>query len=135
VSEIRQREVWLVRLGAAKAGELGKNRPCVVLTNSALIKGEEWNPVIVVPLSATAAPSPLRPRVVEPDGRESLAMCDFIQSITPTRLLERLGTLRPEALEGIASAVAKVIALDQMGAARLAARPPAVAGGSRSRRG
>jgi mRNA-degrading endonuclease toxin of MazEF toxin-antitoxin module len=51
-------------------------------------------------------------------------MCDFIQSITPTRLLERLGTLRPEALERIASAVAKVIALDHLGAARLAVRPP-----------
>jgi mRNA interferase MazF len=124
VSEIRQGEVWLVQLGAAKAGELGKNRPCVVLTNSALITGDKWNPVVVVPLSATAAPSPLRPRVVEPDGRESLAMCDFIQSITPTRLLGRLGTLGPEDLREIASCVAKVIALDHGGAARPAARPP-----------
>ncbi|MDR1512745.1 MAG: type II toxin-antitoxin system PemK/MazF family toxin [Propionibacteriaceae bacterium] len=79
----------------------------------------------MVPLSATAAPSPLRPRVVEPEeGRESLAMCDFIRSITPTRLLGRLGTLGPEDRREIASCVAKVIALDHGGAARLAARPP-----------
>jgi mRNA interferase MazF len=113
VSEIRQGEVWLVQLGAAKAGELGKNRPCVVLTNSALITGARWNPVTVVPLSATAAPSPLRPRVVEPGGRESLAMGDFIQSTTPTRLLERLGMLSREQLQEILTAVAKVIAPDQ----------------------
>jgi hypothetical protein len=51
-------------------------------------------------------------------------MCDFIRSITPTRLLGRLGTLGPEDRREIASCVAKVIALDHGGAARLAARPP-----------
>ncbi|MDR2381418.1 MAG: type II toxin-antitoxin system PemK/MazF family toxin [Bifidobacteriaceae bacterium] len=112
MSEIRQGEVWLARLGAAKAGELGKNRRCVVLTNSALITGAKWNPVTVVPLSATAVPSPLRPKVVEAGGRESFAMCDFVQSVTPTRLLERLGALTPEQMRRVATAVANVIASD-----------------------
>lgn len=90
-NEPRRGEIWLVALGAGRSGEPGQTRPAVVLSINELngVAGDEL--VVVVPLSSSRAPSPLRPEVAQAAGVDgpSRAMC------RATRAVARAGSSNP----------------------------------------
>jgi mRNA interferase MazF len=61
-TEPRRGEVWLVSFGAGRDGEPAKNRPAVVVSvDEQNVDATAADLIVVVPLSSSRAPSPLRP--------------------------------------------------------------------------
>lgn len=112
-TEFRRGEVWLVSLGAARAGEPGKNRPAVVVSADRLAAGSSHDLIVVVPLSSSLSPSGLRPEVITGEGveRPSRAVCAAVRGIAHSRLLRRLGVLPAGRLAAVDHALAVVLDL------------------------
>lgn len=117
-SEPSRGEVWLVAMGAARAGEPGKNRPAVVVSVDRLTTGAADELIVVVPLSSSRAPSLLRPEVSPKEGvdRASRAICRGIRAVARGRLLHRTGALTPATLSEIERALALILGLDLVSA-------------------
>ena len=111
--EPRRGEVWLVGLGAARAGEPGKWRPAVVVSADELIGGGRFDLWVVVPLSASLTASAVRPQIPVGQGvdRESVASCRGIRGIARSRFGERLGSVAPATMESIDRALSLVMGL------------------------
>ncbi|MFI5004264.1 MAG: type II toxin-antitoxin system PemK/MazF family toxin [Solirubrobacterales bacterium] len=113
-AEPRRGEVWLVSLGAARAGEPGNNRPAIVVSVDRLSAGAVDELVVVVPLSSSRSPSALRPEVsgVEGIDRPSRAICRGIRAVARARLLRPLGVLAPATLAEVERSLALILGLD-----------------------
>jgi mRNA interferase MazF len=113
-TEPRRGEVWLAVLGAARPGELGKNRPAIVVSADRILAGTTGEPVVIVPLSSSAPPSALRPEVVGVEGleRPSSAICGAVRGLARSRLLRRLGVLTPATLAEVERALGLTLGLD-----------------------
>lgn len=109
----RRGEIWLTAFGAARHGEPGKTRPAVVLTPSELTVGSDHEQIVVVPLSASVSPSPLRPVISTASGvdLESRAVPRAIRGVARSRLIERIGRVSEGELGSIGSAIAIVLGL------------------------
>jgi mRNA interferase MazF len=107
-------EIWLVSLGAARKGEPGKNRPAIVVSVDELLAGTEHELIVVVPLSASRAPSKLRPKVSPAEGMDpdSAAICRGVRAIARRRFLRRIGLAAPETLAEVETALATVLGLE-----------------------
>lgn len=114
LAEPQRGELWLVSLGAARKGEPGKNRPAIVVSVDSILAGVEDELVVVVPVSSSRHPSPLRPRISREEGvdTESLAICRGVRAVARTRLLHRLGELKPETLREVDRGLATVLGID-----------------------
>lgn len=113
-TEPRRGELWLVAFGAARRGEPGKTRPAIVISSERILAGLPDEPVVVVPLSSSVPPSPLRPEIGSESGldRPSRAVCGSIRGIARSRLLRPLGVLPPATLAELDRALALVLGLD-----------------------
>ncbi len=114
-SEPRRGEIWIASLGAARTGEPGKNRPAIVVSVDELTTNATDELIVVVPLSSSLAPSPLRPEVSPTDGvdRTSRAVCRAVRALARGRLLERAGAVMPATLAEIDRALALILGLDR----------------------
>lgn len=114
-AEPRRAEIWLVSLGAARKGEPAKNRPAIVLSVDQIVAGVEHELFVVVPVSRSRAPSALRPRISPEEGidGESAAICRGIRAVSRSRLLHRIGRVRPETMREIEQAVAMLLGMDR----------------------
>lgn len=112
-TEPRRGEVWLTLFGAARPGEPGKNRPAIVVTSDHLSFDSVADLVVVVPLSSTAAPSLVRPEILDTEGvdRPSRAICRAVRGVARGRLLHRMGAITPNTLAEIDSALALILDL------------------------
>jgi mRNA interferase MazF len=113
-TEPRRGEVWLVSLGAGRVGEPAKNRPAVVISADAQnIGATAADLIVVVPLSSSRAPSPLRPEIPASAGvdQTSRAICSAVRGLARPRLLRRLGELGPEPLAQVEWALSLVLGL------------------------
>jgi mRNA interferase MazF len=110
----RRGDIWLVAMGAGRKGEPGKNRPAVVVSADELLVGVEYELVVVVPLSTSRQPGPLRPVVSPDDGidQPSAAVCRAVRAVARSRLLRPIGQVSPEALADIEQSLATVLGLD-----------------------
>jgi mRNA interferase MazF len=114
-TEPRRGEVWLVSLGAARSGEPGKNRPAIIVSVDELLAGTTDELVVVVPVSASRAPSALRPQVDTREGidRPSVAVPRAIRAVGRARLVRALGNVRPETLSAVESALKLILGLER----------------------
>lgn len=100
-------EIWLASLGAGRKGEPGKNRPVVIISADELLIGYPDEPIAIVPLSSSVAPSILRPQI-DPDtgiDRPSAAICRAIRGISRSRLLRHLGAVEDRKMAEIERAL------------------------------
>jgi mRNA interferase MazF len=113
-TEPRRGEVWLASLGAGRTGELGKNRPAIVVSAGFLSVGTAADLIVVVPLSSSRTPSVLRPELTSAEGldRSSRAICQGIRGVARSRLLRRLGALTPAHLAEVERALALILDLN-----------------------
>ena len=113
MTEPRRGDLWLVSLGAARAGEPGKHRPAVVVSADELLTGIDEELVVVVPVSSSRSHTPLRPPVSPAEGvdTDSVAVCRSIRAVARTRLVERLGTVRPAKMREIEDALVLILGI------------------------
>lgn len=116
----RRQEVWLVSLGAGRAGEPGKNRPAIVVSVDELSTGAQADLIVVVPLSSSMAPSALRVEIAAVAGVDhpSLAICRAVRAVDPSRLMRRLGHVDAAVIERIESVLALILGLPAGGPRR-----------------
>lgn len=114
-TEPRRGEIWLTSFGAARRGEPGKNRPALVLSVNELLVGAENELIVVVPLSSSVAPSPLRPSIDPSSGidKDSVAVCRAVRGIARSRLLRRLGEASADTLTEAEAALATVLGFEE----------------------
>jgi mRNA interferase MazF len=107
-------DIWLASLGAGRRGELGKNRPAIVISADWVFNVDNDDLIVIVPLSTSRTPSPLRPSLGPDSGidHSSAAICRAVRGVARSRLLRRLGQVTPEELAEIEQAVEVVLALD-----------------------
>ncbi len=112
-TEARRGEVWLVAFGAARAGELGKHRPAVVMTADALLETAD-DLVCVVGVSSSRAASALRPKLGPESGvdRDSVVVCRAVRGVAPSRLISHLGVVPEATMTEIDNAIRFVLDLD-----------------------
>jgi mRNA interferase MazF len=103
----------LVAFGAARAGEPGKHRPAVIVSADELLTGLADELVIVVPVSSSRSQTPLRPPITPAEGVDvgSVAVCRGIRAVSRTRLMNRLGAVKPETMDDIAEALSHVLGI------------------------
>jgi len=111
----RRCDVWLVALRAGRAGEPGKTRPAIVVSVDELTTGAPGELVVVVPLSSSLSPSPLRVEVAPAAGVEhrSRAVCRAVRAVVRSRLERRIGAIEPAVMEQIEDALALILGLDR----------------------
>ena len=104
----RRGEVWLVALGAARKGEIGKTRPALVISVDGLQANTPYDRITVVPFTTNARqrPNRIQPRVPAGQGleRESVVLCDAPRAIVPSRFLRRLGLVSDDVFEQVIEA-------------------------------
>ena len=113
-TEPRRGEIWLASLGAAKRGEPGKNRPAIIVSVDEISAGLDDELIVVVPLSSSRAPSPLRPEVSADEGveRASVAVCRGIRAVARKRLLRPVGKAKTETLDEVEQALGMILGLE-----------------------
>jgi mRNA interferase MazF len=111
----RRRDVWLVTLGAARAGEPGKTRPAIVVSRDELNTGAAGDLIVVVPLSSSLAPSKLRVEVGPTAGihHPSRAVCRAVRAVVRSRLVRRVGSVDPATMDQVESALSLILGLDR----------------------
>lgn len=111
----RRREVWLVALGAGRAGEPGKTRPAIVVSDDELSTGAPGDLIVIVPLSSSLAPSLLRVEVAPITGidRPSRAVCRAIRAVVSSRFVRRIAIVDPPTMEQIEASLALILGMDR----------------------
>jgi len=105
----RRGEVWWVRLEPTLGSEIGKTRPCLVL--SANVLNERRRTVVVVPLSSSPRPSPPILVPLECAGRRVVAVTDQIRAVAKERLHERLAEVSSSDLLAVETGVRRILEL------------------------
>ncbi len=108
-------DVWLVALGAGRAGEPGKTRPAIVVSVDELSTGAPGELIVVVPLSSSLAPSALRIEIEPAAGVEqaSRAICRAVRAVVRSRLVRRIGRVSPSNMEQVETALTLILGLER----------------------
>ncbi|MGH8996076.1 MAG: type II toxin-antitoxin system PemK/MazF family toxin [Acidimicrobiales bacterium] len=111
----RRGDVWLVALGAGRAGEPGKTRPAIVASVDELSTGAPGELIVVVPLSSSLAPSALRVEIAPAAGidRASRAVCRAVRAVVPSRLVRRVGRVTPADMEQLEAALTLILGIER----------------------
>jgi len=104
----RRGEVWLIALGAARKGEIGKTRPALVVSVDGLQLGTAFDRITVVPLSANPRQRSSFLQPVCPAGHgldhDSVVLCDAPRAVVPSRFERYLGEVSDELLAQVVEA-------------------------------
>jgi mRNA interferase MazF len=104
---IQRGDIFLVDLDPVVGSELSKTRPAVVLQNE--FANRTSPTVTVVPLSSRVdRVFPFQVLIPAGEGgleKDSKALCEQIRTLSRKRLRQRLGSLSPERLQEIRSAL------------------------------
>jgi mRNA interferase MazF len=106
----RRGEVWWVRLNPVAGSEIGKTRPCVVVSTD--VVNERRRTVVVVPLSSSPQPSPPLLIPVTCAGRSVVAVVDQIRAIAKERVQECAGELSAEHLKAVEDGLRQILELE-----------------------
>jgi mRNA interferase MazF len=105
----RRGEFWWVRLDPATGSEIGKTRPCLILSTN--IVNERRRTVVVVPLSSSPHPNPPLLVPVDCGGRRAVAVVDQIRAVAKERLEKRVGEASSEDMEAIEAGLRRILEL------------------------
>nr|VFK40273.1 MAG: mRNA interferase MazF [Candidatus Kentron sp. TC] len=99
-------DVWWIGLDPTQGSEIGKTRPCIVLTHDTL--NDFRRTVVVVPLSTVATPITVS---VMCRGKPAIAVVDRIRAVAKHRLQSRVETLAPNDLDEVCWSVSTILDL------------------------
>jgi len=106
----RRGEIWWVRLDPTVGSEIGKTRPCVIISST--IINERRRTVVVVPLSSAAQVAPPLTIRVKCAGRKVVAVTDQVRAVSKDRLTQRIEEMAPVELEAIEAGLREILELD-----------------------
>jgi mRNA interferase MazF len=112
-TEPRRGELWLVSLGAGRQDEPGKNRPAILVSVEEIQTDVPDELLVVVPVSSSRTPSPLRPTISPGEGvdSQSVAVCRGVRAVARSRFLRRLGVAKPETMVGVETALGMILGI------------------------
>jgi len=88
-------DIWLAQLDPTVGSEIQKTRPCVVVSPDEM--NDHLRTVIVAPMTTGSRPVAFRVGLTF-QGKHGLIVLDQIRTLDRTRLVKRLGALRPQTL-------------------------------------
>ena len=95
---MKQGDVWLVALEPVKGSEIGKTRPCVIVSPDQL--NDHLRTVVVVPMTTILRNWPYRV-TVQSGGKNGQVTADQIRCVAKPRLCKHLGKLKPAEIQAI----------------------------------
>ena len=88
-------DIWLAQLDPTVGREIQKTRPCVVISPDEM--NAHLRTVIVAPMTTRSRPARFRIALTF-QGKQGLILLDQVRTLDRTRLVKRLGALRPVTL-------------------------------------
>lgn len=88
-------DIWLAQLDPTVGSEIQKTRPCVVVSPDDM--NDHLHTVIVAPMTTGSRPAAFRVGLTF-QGKQGLIVLDQIRTLDRTRMVKRLGALRPQTL-------------------------------------
>lgn len=92
-------EIFWVRLDPVEGSEVGKTRPCVIVSDH--LRNEALSTVVVCPLTTVVRPNWRTRLTVTSAGRKADVCADQIRTVSRSRLERRLGRLTPKQLTAL----------------------------------
>lgn len=105
----RRGEVWWVRLDPTLGSDIGKTRPCVILSTN--VVNERRRTVIIIPLSSSPSASPPLLVPVRHANRDVVAVIDQVSAVSKERLERRMGELSSAHLEAVEQGLREILEL------------------------
>ncbi|WP_181243756.1 type II toxin-antitoxin system PemK/MazF family toxin [Chamaesiphon polymorphus] len=100
-------DVFLVALDPTVGSEIQKTRPCTIVSPNEM--NANLATVIVAPMTTSGKQYPSR-IPVNFDGKEGFVALDHIRSVSKTRLVKQLGTIRPAEQKALVEALLEMFA-------------------------
>lgn len=100
---MKRGEVWWVNFDPSVGGEIRKKRPAVIISNNAANKF--LNRVQVVPLTSSAGKLYPSEAYITLRGKKAKAMADQLTIVSKKRLINQMGTVSKNELEGLERAI------------------------------
>jgi mRNA interferase MazF len=111
-------DVFWTDLKPRSGSEQSGRRPAVVVSRDAMNRVDEWQSILMVPLSTSARQAGRGPTaILVPRGsagltRESVALCHQVTTVDRSKLLKRIGTLPADVLRQIETGLRCALALE-----------------------
>lgn len=99
---MKQGDIYLVNLEPKKGSEIGKTRPCVIISPNHI--NNNLNVVYIAPLTHTNKGWPTRYTL----DKGSYVVLDQIRTCDKTRLVKKLGTITNEHLDNLLVILRKI---------------------------
>jgi mRNA interferase MazF len=109
VSEVRRFDVVLVALDPTQGSEIGKTRPCVVVSPDEM--NRHVRTVIVAPMTTARRDYPTRVDIVFQRKRGQVAL-DQIRTVDRSRLVRRLGRVPEPRAHAVADVLVRMFAYE-----------------------
>ena len=88
-------EIWLVNPDPTLRSEIGKTRPCVVVSPPEM--HDHLRTVLVAPMTTGSRPAPFRIGITH-GGKKGLILLDQMRAVDKARLAKRLGAVHAKTL-------------------------------------
>lgn len=95
IPDVVRGDVWLVALDPTIGSEIQKTRPSLIVSPAEM--NDRLRTVIAAPMTTGSRPAPSRIPVRFQD-RAGLILLDQLRAVDKSRLIRRLGTVRPDTL-------------------------------------
>ena len=115
---MKRGEIYWADLVPRSGSEQTGRRPVLLVSDDGFNQTPAWKSIIVVPISTSASQGKRGPTVVELPGgsaglpKASFAVCHQVTTLDRARLTRKLGTLPPEFLREVETALKAAMDLD-----------------------
>lgn len=104
---MKRGDIWLVALDPTTDSEIKKTRPCAVISPPEM--HDFLRTALVAPMTTGSRPAPFR-IAVNFGGKSGLILLDQLRCLDKSRLVKRLGAVKPKTLSATLTALREMFA-------------------------